>query len=301
MMLRLGLLLGLATLAQAADIDALWNYDRPDQSEQRFRVELIRAEQASDAASATEVLTQLARAQGLQNRMPDAHATLDRVRSELPASAPYLCVRYVLERGRLWNSAGERKRAWRWFRAAHLLAVRQQLDYLAIDALHMLAIAEGGKAALEWNRKALAAAERSNDPRAQRWLGSLYNNLGWVYYDQKDYPQSLAYLQKAQAWHEARQTGRPLLIARWSVAKLQRVMGQPEAALRTQLALEQAWQGLGEEDGYVYEEVAENLLALGRGEDARPYFGRAFNLLARDPWVLKNEGDKLRRLRQLSQ
>jgi hypothetical protein len=32
---------------------------------------------------------------------------------------------------------------------------------------------------------------------------------------------------------------------------------------------------LGETDGYVLEEIAECLLALGRGDEARPLFARA--------------------------
>jgi hypothetical protein len=54
---------------------------------------------------------------------------------------------------------------------------------------------------------------------------------------------------------------------------------------------------LGETDGYVFEEIAECLLALGRDDEARPSFARAYELLSRDP----DEVDpvRLERLRAL--
>ena len=47
-------------------------------------------------------------------------------------------------------------------------------------------------------------------------------------------------------------------------------------------ALERAWQQAGGADGYVFEEMAENLEALGRREEATAYFGRAKIELAKD-------------------
>lgn len=297
-----GLLLGLAGVAaSAADIDALWDYDRPAESEARFRGRLAEAQQRGDAAEAGELITQIARAQGLQGRIEAGGRTLDLLQAELPALPPEVSVRYLLERGRLLNSAGEPKKAWRWFRNALAQAQRHELDFLAIDAMHMLAISEGGRGSIDWNLKALAAVARSQDPRTGDWLGSLYNNLGWAYYDLKDYPKALDYLRQAQTWHEGHGAGRPLLIARWSVAKALRAIGENDRALTVLVDLLRAWKQLGEEDGYVDEEIAENLLAQGRSQEARGYFARALELLSRDEWLVKNEPARLNRMRQLAQ
>ncbi|MGQ5524676.1 tetratricopeptide repeat protein [Chitinimonas sp. PSY-7] len=301
-MLRLWLLLLLAARAAAAvDIDTLPYNERPDEAEKQLQQIIQEAKRTGDDFVANEALTQLARAQGVQRRYDEAHATLDQVRDTLSDQSPTLSLRYSLERGRLWFAVGDRQRAWRWFHGAYVQATQQKLDFFAIDAMHMLATVDNDRSALAWHRKAIATAEQSRDPRNKNWLGSLYNNMGWYFYDKKDYAQALDYLQRAQAWHEAHQTGRPLLLARWSVAKLHRVMNQPDTALPMQLALEKAWEQAGAEDGYVFEEIGENLLALGQDADARPYFNRAFMVLAKDPWLVKNQADRLRRLYQLSQ
>ncbi|PHV12943.1 tetratricopeptide repeat protein [Chitinimonas sp. BJB300] len=290
----------LATHVAATDIDALWNNMQPEEAEKQLRQAINKAKQAGDQFTANEALTQLARAQGLQGRLDEAQATLDQVRDVLSDQSPTLSLRYSLERGRLWQAAGDRQKAWRWFHGAYVQATQQQRDFFAIDAMHMLATVDE-RSALDWHHKAINTAEKSRDPRSQYWLGTLYNNLGWIFYDQKDYSRALEYLQRAQAWHEVRKTGKPLLMARWSVAKLHRVMEQPDIALPLQLALEKAWQQTGEEDGYVYEEIGENLLALGQNQEARPYFNRAFLVLAKDPWLVKNQAERLRRMYQLSQ
>ena len=73
-----------------------------------------------------------------------------------------------------------------------------------------------------------------------------------------------------------------------------------EAALAEQEALRVELEALGEADGYVFEELGECLLALGRDEEARPHFGRAAELLAGDP-SLAGEAERLERLRSLAQ
>jgi tetratricopeptide (TPR) repeat protein len=77
----------------------LWDFDDPVASEARFR------EAAAQALSpAREVLlSQVARALGLQQRYDEAHAVLDGLGEPLPEVG----VRRLLERGRLLRSAGE--------------------------------------------------------------------------------------------------------------------------------------------------------------------------------------------------
>ena len=49
----------------------------------------------------------------------------------------------------------------------------------------------------------------------------------------------------------------------------------------------------------MYEELGENLLALGQAEAARPYFARAYTELAQDPWLAESEPERLARLQAL--
>ena len=72
----------------------------------------------------------------------------------------------------------------------------------------------------------------------------------------------------------------PLLIARWAVARCLRSLGRIEESLHEQQQLLIEHQRDGSSDGYVHEEIAECLLSLGRGDEAKQHFRRAMELLA---------------------
>ena len=54
-----------------------------------------------------------------------------------------------------------------------------------------------------------------------------------------------------------------------------------------------------ETDGYVHEELAENLLALGQPGAAREHFALAYAALSHDPWLAESEPERIERLRAL--
>ena len=90
-----------------------------------------------------------------------------------------------------------------------------------------------------------------------------------------------------------------VMIAEWSVARCLRSLGRYGEALARQQALQSAHRQQGSSDGYVNEEIAENLLALGRAEEARPQFAAAAMLLAQDEAFVHAEPQRMARLRQL--
>jgi tetratricopeptide (TPR) repeat protein len=285
------------------DFDALWNYDRPAETEQAFLAILGQTAEDGSSAYRLELLTQIARAQGLQRRFDTAHATLDRVQAALEdqpegeTGTPR--VRYLLERGRVFNSAGEPERARPLFLAAWRQATDASQDGYAVDAAHMLGIVEPAEQGLEWNRKALALAEGSDDPRARRWRGSLYNNMGWTHHAAAEYELALAMFESALgAWEADGQTGR-LPIARWAIARALRSLGRTQEALARQRVLLEEGVRAGTSDGVVSEEIGECLLALGREEEAQPHFARAWALLSQDAWLAEAEPARLDRLRAL--
>jgi tetratricopeptide (TPR) repeat protein len=128
---------------------------------------------------------------------------------------------------------------------------------------------------------------------------SKYNNIGWTYYDAGDYEQALATFQKATT--SRREEGDPALarIALWAEARTLRSLGRVEEALALQQELLREFDALGEQDGYVYEEIAECLAALGRNDEAHPYFALAYKKLSADPWLAESEPARLERLRAL--
>ena len=95
-----------------ADLDSLWDFDDPVESERRFEAVVRRARLEDDGAFLAEALTQLGRAQGLQRRFDDATRTLDSAADALRPEDRRGRVRPLLERGRVANrsGAGERGR-----------------------------------------------------------------------------------------------------------------------------------------------------------------------------------------------
>jgi tetratricopeptide (TPR) repeat protein len=264
------------------DFDALWNYDNPAVTEQQFRALLPRAEQGDDRSYHAQLLTQIARTQGLQGKFADAHATLD-VAQALLASEPSVArIRYLLERGRVFNSSQQTEQAQPLFQQAWEQAQAAQQDFYAIDAAHMLAIIAPAEQQLAWNLRALALAVQSPQPRARTWMGSLYNNIGWAHHEAGRYEQALDMFQKALREREAAGHVEQIRIARWCVARGQRSLGQFEAALATQRELLAELELAGAKDGYVFKELAENLLALNQPAAAQIYFELAHAELSRD-------------------
>jgi tetratricopeptide (TPR) repeat protein len=198
--------------ADHPDFYRLWDYDRPERSEQQFRSLLPAAEATGEPSYMAELLTQIARAQGLQRHFDAAHRTLDEAEALLGEGAARPMVRYLLERGRVFNSARQPGRARPLFLEAWQLATGHRLDFYAIDAAHMLAIIEPPDQHLHWNQLALDLAEGSADPRARNWRGSLHNNIGWSYHDRGQYQEALESFRTALAYR--REQGRPADIPR---------------------------------------------------------------------------------------
>lgn len=279
-------------------LDRAWNFDRPAESEARFRKELVALPRGSPAR--VELLTQIARAQGLQRHFRAAHATLDAVERALPGKPERVTVHYLLERGRVLNSSAQPERAVPLFREALQRARAAGEDFLAIDAAHMLGIVSPGEEGLQWNLEAVAMTVKTGDPRARRWLASLYNNIGWTYHARGDYVTALAYFERALPAWEARGDPNGVIIARWTIARAYRSLGRFDDALQIQLQLAAGLNAADAADGgYVYEELGELLLAKGEAEAARPNFARAYELLAPDPNLRAKEPERLARLRRL--
>ena len=276
------------------DIDSYWEYGDPAASEARFRAALAQAR----GDERLELLTQVARTYSLRRDFAQAHRLLDQVEPELAAAGPAPRVRYLLERGRTFNSAGDKDRARPLFVEAWQIASASGLDGLAVDAAHMVPIVVGGAEGAQWTSRGVELARRSSDAKARAMLPALLNNHAWNLHDEGRYEEALPVFREAEtAWLA---TGRQPQgrIARWSVARCLRSLGRHEEALQVQRALEQEWAASGGADGYVFEELAELLEATGKPEAAKPYFRRAADELGKDDWFVKNEPARLARLRE---
>ena len=284
-------------MAITRDFDLQWDYNNPAETEANFRSMLADPE---DEDYRLELLTQIARCQGLQRQFEEADATLDEVEPALEGRQDRVYVRYLVERGRVLNSSGEKSRALPLFEEAATLAGQLGEDFFEVDALHMVAIAVSAEKQMEWNLKAVAAAEKSEDERARNWLGSLYNNIGWTYHDQGKFDDALATFQKALVFRVEQGTRDNIMIARWCIARCLRSLGRLDEALQIQEELAASRELHNEPDGFVQEELGEIFLAQGKGDEAAKHFASAHEQLSQDAWLVANEPKRLERLKELS-
>ena len=191
-------------------LDQLWDFDDPALSEARFRA--AAADPAYDADERAELTTQLGRAIGLQGRYEEADALLDAIDGDEPTVA----VRVLLERGRVLNSSGHAQMAVPLFEQAAELADHLGEEFLAVDALHMLAIADAAHAET-WTRSALEYASTVHDERTKRWLVALHNNLGWTLHDAGRCTEAMVEFQLAEQWAERIGTPRQQQLAREAI------------------------------------------------------------------------------------
>ena len=280
-------------------IDTLWDYNNPEATAIKFRDLLPLAEKSVDKTYYAELLTQLARTQSLQRNFEEAHRILDTASHVMDGqNMPIAEIRYLLERGRTFNSAGEKEQSVPLFNEAYAKAVAHNEDFYAIDAAHMLGIAS--KDQLHWNLAALRLAENTTDTRAGKWLASLYNNIGWTYHELKDYAGALTFFEKLLAWRMDQKDERGAFIAKWTIARTYRSLDRIDQALALQGELLDEIQRKGlDPSGYVFEELAECLLIQGRGIEAKANFRKAYEILSKDIWLKANEGDRLKRLEEL--
>ena len=283
-------------MRELTPFDTLWNYSDPAGTEQKFREILDKEDTRSDLSYHLQLLTQIARTYSLRHMFSEAHALLDEVKTALPET-DLANVRYYLELGRAYNWQGEKENARREFESALAISGDLNADFYTVDTLHMLAIVSEPDEAIEWNIRAMEKAESSTHEKARNWLGSLYNNLGWGYFDKGAYDNALEIFQKGLAWQLERNREREAQIAKWTIARTYRATGKLEEALQMQLALEKESKV---QDGYISEEIGECLLALDKKDESKPHFAKAYELLKEDKYLQRFDADRLKRLSELS-
>ncbi len=238
----------------------MWNFSDPAASQIRFTEA---ADTEPDVAQRHSLLTQVARAQGLQGDYGAGHVTLDSL-GDPSALADDAGVRALLERGRLYNSGGDPQAAVPLFRTAYDRAARAGLAGLAADAAHMLAIALPKEEHERWARRGLAIAEGSDDPLAMRMTAALLNNLGWTYADDERWAEALELFERAIGARLKANDAYGVHVARWTRARALRALGRHEEALADLRALAATEEGAA--DSHVADEIAENENALDRHE-----------------------------------
>lgn len=178
-----------------------WDFNDVDASRERFRAQL---EEETTAVGRAEVLTQLARADGLQDRFAEGDRLLDEA-AELAGDEALVRARVDLERGRLRRSSGDAEAALPLFEASFETALAIPHEFIAVDAAHMAAIAAPDfEIRMAWSERGIELAQTSDDPGVTYWLGTLFNNVGWHYFDAGEYETALEWFERALAEREKR-------------------------------------------------------------------------------------------------
>lgn len=286
------------------NFDAFWDYSHPDSTEIIF-TEMLRgannsSESSYDAEYHAELLTQIARAQGLQGKFVQAHTTLDSVKNMLTDNMKTARIRYLLERGRVFNTSGEWETSKPLFLEAFEFGSQNNLDLYTLDAAHMMGIVEPPDKQLKWSLKALKIAEETSDTNCKGWLGPLYNNIGWIYHDLMQFDQALNYFQKGFDWRTEVGDESGARIAKWTIGRCLRSLEENDKALKLQLEIASEIEEMKlPKDGYVFEELAELYLLSGDNNLAKKNFKLAYEELSKDGWFVKKESARLNRLKAL--
>ena len=230
------------------DPTPLWDFDDAPGSEERFRAT---AEQV-EGDDRLVLMTQVARALGLQERYDEGHAVLD----QLSPTADEVSVRIVLERGRLLRSAGDAEGARPHFEAAAQTASSARLDALHVDALHMLALVAEPTERDAITGRALAIARASTDPAVRDWDATLLNNLGMSQAEAGDFEAALISFEDALAARTRLGDPARTRVARWMVAWALRHLGRRVEALMLQRHLRAELDAAGLTDPHVDEELS---------------------------------------------
>jgi len=290
------------------NFDDLWNLGEPVVIETEFRKLLPQAESLKNKSIYLQILSQIALTQALQKRFDDAHKTLNNAEALLTPEYELAHVRILLERGRVFQQAAKIPEARVCLEQSFELSTKHNFDFHTINAAHMIAIvASTTTEKITWNQRALDLAAKTQDQRAQNWLGSLYNNLGQNYLEAKQFEKALAVFQKALECREKEDYAPNIRYAKWSVARALRSLGRLDEALTIQNAVLKDYDAITKSSkfdmpvemftltrGLVYEELAEIYTAK-----AKVFSNLAYDDLSNNVMFKETTPERLERLKQL--
>lgn len=242
-------------------------------------------------------LAQRARFAGLSGSFSLGHEILDTAAKQAGEDA-WARARVAIERGRLFNSAGLPGEAAPFFAEAFELAQRVGDHNLAVDAVHMLAIASDVEAAEQWVKVALDYIDAHG--ASPQWRGMLHHNLGWTYFEAGRFEDALDAFRQDEALREASGNAQTLKVARYAIVRTLRALSRVDEAIalgETVVALADA---ANDAAPYVYEELAECYAVKGEMDDAKRFAARAHAILSENASFVRDEPVRLARLATLA-
>lgn len=284
------------------NFDQAWNYRKPLESRARFEQILQETQSIADLSYIMQLKTQIARTYSLNREYKEAHELLDEIQLQLTNTDPLTEVRYLLERGRTYNSSGEKSKSVDQFEKAFYLGKEIEPLIYVMDAIHMIGIAVSDLGEKEkWYNLGIAEAEKSADPKIRDWKGNFLYNLGVDYFNTgKHYEVALKKFVQSKVFYIETGYESYANISKWFEAKTLRMMGEIDKSLELQLELLKDKNGK-DEYGYTFEELGELYLIKEDREKYQFYFKKAYEILSLSPQLQAEEKPRLGRMKELAE
>ncbi len=174
-----------------------------------------------------QAFSQVSRCFSLLGNLKKGKTWLNKARIIATSNYPKGWARYLGVKGRFGIEENEIENAVTTFNNMYDFSTHHKLYNYAIDAAHMLALLGTKEHQIKW---ALKGIKEANIYHEYKWLGALWNNLGWAYHDIGEHEKSLEALKKAREYHRKYSNEKAILIADWSVGCLLRKLGRVEEA-----------------------------------------------------------------------
>jgi len=212
------------------DADALFqnrNYEEAvviyDKAYQKAREEFNRPVEV-------EALSQLARLNLISGNPEVGREWLEKARERASESEPLGWSRFLGVEGRFEWKAGNLPIARKTFEQMFGFCVENSLWGRAVDAAHMVAIvSESVEDQIKWSYKGIEMAEAHE---SNQWLGPLWNNLGGIYYDNKQFDSCLNCYLKARQYHWQYSEESSKLFADYHIGMAYRMSGKFDEAAK---------------------------------------------------------------------
>ena len=127
-----------------------------------------------------QLLTQIARAQGMQDKLHDAQAAL--YKAKWKSDEKVAIVRLDLETARLRRLQDRTEEAMTLLKKVYETAAEAPLDYFKADAAHILYLFEpdgGPEEGKTWSDAVLEIARNSGNIKTRRWAAVVLTDQGW--------------------------------------------------------------------------------------------------------------------------
>ena len=127
-----------------------------------------------------QLLTQIARAQGMQDKLHDAQAAL--YKAKWKSDEKVAVVRLDLETARLRRLQDRTEEAMTLLKKVYETAAEAPLDYFKADAAHILYLFEpdgGPEEGKTWSDAVLEIARNSGNIKTRRWAAVVLTDQGW--------------------------------------------------------------------------------------------------------------------------